>query len=275
MGSAILQGHLWGGAAYAWAELQEPLSRPLWLAMLDAAGVDRGTHLLDAGCGAGGASVLAGQRGALVNGLDASDALLTIARRRVPDGDFRMGDLELLPYAGHSFDAVIAADVLPYVAQPAVALRELTRVSRDGATVVTAVEAMPPDPVWQAIARALGELLPTAVGEEPFALSAPGVLDTLIARAGLQALTEEEVMCPWEYVDPETAWEAHASTGPLQAAMQLLGPLPVRTATLRALAHHTTAAGTVRLVKRFRYILATPREHEHEKRTVRKESAMS
>ncbi len=271
MGSAILQGHLWGGAAYTWAELQEPVSGPLWQAMLDAAGVDQGTHLLDAGCGAGGASVLAGQRGALVNGLDASEALLAIARRRVPDGDFRLGDLEFLPYAGHTFDAVIAADVLPYVAEPAVALRELTRVSRHGAAVVAAVGAMPPDPVWQAIARALGELLPTAVGQEPFALSAPGVLDALFAKAGLQALTEGEVICPWEYADPETTWEAHASTGPLQAAMRLLGQPPVRAATLQALqalAHHTTAVGTVRLVKRFRYIVATPCEQETQEKGV-------
>ncbi len=56
----------------------------------------------------------AAQRGALVNGLDAAEALLAIARLRVPDGDFRVGDLEILPYAASTFDAVLAADVLPY-----------------------------------------------------------------------------------------------------------------------------------------------------------------
>src|SRR5579863_6647227 len=110
IGSAILQGHLWGGAAHTWAELREPIATPLWQAMLDTAGVGSGTRLLDAGCGAGGASLLAAQRGALVNGVDASEALLAIARRRLPDGDFRVGDLEALPYAGSTFDVVIAAD---------------------------------------------------------------------------------------------------------------------------------------------------------------------
>src|SRR5947209_19847171 len=108
MGSATLQGHLWGGAADDWAELQEPIAVPLWEAMLDAGSVGPGTFLLDAGCGAGGASLLAASRGAFVNGIDAAAALVAIARQRVPDGDFQIGDLEVLPYADSTFDAVIA-----------------------------------------------------------------------------------------------------------------------------------------------------------------------
>jgi SAM-dependent methyltransferase len=265
MGSATLQGHLWSGAAHTWAELQEPTSTPLWQAMLDVAGVGPGTLLLDAGCGAGGASLLAAQRGALVNGLDASEALLAIARARVPDGDFQVGDLEFLPYAGSTFDAVIAADVLPYTAQPAVALRELARVSRQEARIVMAIGAWPPDPAQEAIASALRELLPACcLGQQPFALSGSGVLDALVAGAGLRVLATGEVSCPCEYTDRETGWQAHASTGPIQAAVRLLGPAPVRALVQRALALYATADGAVRLIARFRYIAATP--HCPEKR---------
>src|SRR5690349_16349396 len=98
MGTAEIQGELWGAAANDWAELQDPMSRPLWQAMLNSARVGAGTRLLDAGCGAGGACVLAAARGALVSGFDASEALLAIAQGRVPAGDFRRGDLESLPY---------------------------------------------------------------------------------------------------------------------------------------------------------------------------------
>jgi cyclopropane fatty-acyl-phospholipid synthase-like methyltransferase len=66
--------------------------------MLDAAKVGQGRCFFDAGCGGGGASVLAAQRGAHVSGLDASEAPIAIARERVPHGDFRVGDLEALPY---------------------------------------------------------------------------------------------------------------------------------------------------------------------------------
>ncbi len=84
MGSSTGQGELWGGAARDWAELQEPQHLPVWEAMLGAAKVGQGTRFFDAGCGGGGTSVLAAQRGAHVSGLDASEALIAIARKRVP-----------------------------------------------------------------------------------------------------------------------------------------------------------------------------------------------
>src|SRR5260370_35665472 len=118
MGSASMQGSLWSRAAQDWAELQEPAATPLGEAVLDAAAVGYGTRLLDAGCGAGGASLLAARRGAHVNGLDAAEALLVIARQRVPDGDFRVGDLGDLPYAAGTFEAILAVDGLPHIAVP-------------------------------------------------------------------------------------------------------------------------------------------------------------
>jgi SAM-dependent methyltransferase len=84
MGSATRQGRLWGTAARDWPELQEPLALPLWEAMLDAAAVGPGTRVLDAGCGAGGASVRAAPRGAHVNGLDATEALRAISLLESP-----------------------------------------------------------------------------------------------------------------------------------------------------------------------------------------------
>jgi hypothetical protein len=46
MGSATVQGRLWGRAAHDRAELQEPMALPLWVAMLDAAAVGTGTRVL-------------------------------------------------------------------------------------------------------------------------------------------------------------------------------------------------------------------------------------
>ncbi len=73
------------------------------------------------------------------SGRRAPDALLAIARRRVPDGDFRLGDLEALPYADGSFDAILAADVLPYVAVPLATLGELRRVCVPGGRIVIGI----------------------------------------------------------------------------------------------------------------------------------------
>ena len=56
--------------------------------------------------------------------------LLEIARERLPEADLRQGDLEALPYADDSFDAVTAFNSVQYAGDPAAALREIRRVAR-------------------------------------------------------------------------------------------------------------------------------------------------
>jgi SAM-dependent methyltransferase len=258
MGSASVQGHLWGRAAHDWAELQEPIALPLWEAMLDAAAVGPGTRLLDAGCGAGGASALAAGLDAQVNGLDAAEALLAIARARVPDGDFHLGDLEALPYGDETFDAVIAADVLAYVADPLAALRQLRRVCARQGRVVLAIWGAPEACEQRAIIQAVRALLPRPLDADPFALSAPGVLDALVEQAGLTVLGSGVVVCTSEYPDGELFWQAQASAGPLQAAMRVIGVQPLKAALLRAVAPYRTSMGGVRLQNHYRHVTARP-----------------
>src|SRR5262245_26437822 len=136
MGSARVQGELWGKQARDYAAFLEPVGLPLFGAALDAGRVVSGTHVLDAGCGAGLLALLASMRGAQVSALDASAALLAIARERLPMADVREGDLEALPFANASFDVVIAVNSLFYATNMAAAMRELSRVARPGGRVV-------------------------------------------------------------------------------------------------------------------------------------------
>ncbi len=258
MGSAVLQGLLWSRAALDWADLQEPIALPLWEELLAAAAVRMGTRLLDAGCGAAGACVLAARRGAHVNGLDAAEALLAIARRRVPDGNFQIGDLEDLPYAAGTFDAVLAVDVLPYVAGPLAALGELRRVCALGGRIAIAVWGTAEECEQQAILASVGDLLPAPLGLKPFALSVPGALEALLVQGGLRACAVGAVDCPAEYPDQETAWLAQASAGPFQAVLRVVGERRLKAAVLRALAPFTTDSGGVHLRQRARYVLAMP-----------------
>jgi 2-polyprenyl-3-methyl-5-hydroxy-6-metoxy-1,4-benzoquinol methylase len=71
---------MWGKAARDWAEFQEPMHQPLWVAMLDAGNVAKSSRICDVGCGGGGASL---------SGPDAAEALIDIARERIPDADVR------------------------------------------------------------------------------------------------------------------------------------------------------------------------------------------
>jgi SAM-dependent methyltransferase len=220
--------------------------------------VGPGTRLLDAGCGAGGARTLAASRGARVNGLDAATALVTIARQRVADGDFRVGDVQALPYADETFDAIIAADVLPYVADPLVAMHELRRVCAPHGRVAAAILAAPEEYAHHAVFMAVRALLPRPLDVQPFALSAPGVLDALIGQAGLRVLGGGMVACPSVYPDTETFWQAQASAGLLQAAVRVVGSLPLMAALLRAVAPYQTDTGDVCLHNTFHYIVTSP-----------------
>jgi SAM-dependent methyltransferase len=262
MGSAMRQGRLWGAAAQDWTELQEFMALPLWEAMLDAAAVGPGTRLLDAGCGAGGASVRAARRGAHVNGRDAAEALVAIARRRLPDGDFRVGDLETLPYPSGTFDAILVADVLPYVADPLAALRELRRVCAWQGRVVVATWGWPEECDQWAIEAAVRAVLPVPPDVARFALSAPGALEGLLAQAGLVLIGSGTEACRSEYPDGETLWQAQAAARPLQAALRVVGAEPLKAAVLRAVAPYQTSTGGVRLQNHVPYVVATPHDDD-------------
>jgi SAM-dependent methyltransferase len=259
MGSATMQGELWGTAARDWAELEEPTHKPLWEAMLEAAGVSSGTRFLDAGCGAGGAGVLAAQRGSQVSGIDASGALISLAVEHVPEGDFRVGDLEALPYEDDAFDAIMAANSVQYAEEPVAALAEIRRVCEPGGgRVVVGTWGAPEDCEVRHILKAVIEALPSPPpGEGPFALSAPGALESLVERAGLTVIGSGEVDCPKEYPEPGIAWRAFRSSGPLQGAIRAVGEEKIKTAVLKALEPNTNG-GKVRLENRFRYVTAAP-----------------
>ena len=91
-GSAATQGDLWGERARDWAEVLEGWNGwgiPLYRHILERITVERGTRVLDVGCGAGRFCRIAADRGAQISGLDATATFIQIARERVSAGDFR------------------------------------------------------------------------------------------------------------------------------------------------------------------------------------------
>jgi SAM-dependent methyltransferase len=235
MGSAQKQGDLWGQAPSDWTTLQEPNHIPLFTAMLNAAGIGTGTRFLDAGCGGGGASVLAAQRGAQVSGLDAAEGLVEIARARIPSGDFRVGDIEDLPFADNAFDVVIAANSVQYAEDRIAALRELGRVCTPDGQVVVGLFGPPEKVEFRHILQAARNIMPEPPpGDGPFGLSAPNKLEGLIEEAGLNVIESSEVDCPFYYPDFETFWRANASAGPFQSLLRVIEKEKVKAAVREA-----------------------------------------
>ncbi len=143
-----------------WPEIQEGACRPVYLAAFERVGLRSGLAYLDAGCGAGMALQIAAERGARASGLDATDELLAIARTRVPDGDFRVGDLESLPFLDDTFDLVTGFNSFQFAGNPGIALTEAKRVAKPGASVVIMTWGKPEGMEAASLVAALGPLLP-------------------------------------------------------------------------------------------------------------------
>jgi len=260
MSSAKIQGDLWGKEARDWAELQEPQHRPLWEAMLDECNVDSVTRFLDAGCGGGGASVLAKQRGARVSGIDAAASLIEVARERVPDGEFYVGDIQELPYDDQTFDAVIAASSLQYADDRVASLREMKRVSIPDGRVVVGLWSVPEKVEYRVIFEAVRNALPEPPpGKGPFELSAPGVLEDLIRQADMNVVADGEARCPFDYPDLDTFWRANLSSGGLRVALQSVGEEEMERAVKDAVLPFIAGDGTIHMENWFRYVVASPR----------------
>jgi SAM-dependent methyltransferase len=125
-----------------------PIEEPPMHAVVDA--LPPGAAL-DAACGSGRYSTYLAARGHEVTGVDRSEAMLDLAREKLPDATFRTGDLTALPVADQSFDIVVCALALVHLPQVAPAMEEFARVLRPGGhLVVSDVHPFLVGLAWQA-----------------------------------------------------------------------------------------------------------------------------
>jgi ubiquinone/menaquinone biosynthesis C-methylase UbiE len=259
-GSAATQADLWGERARDWADVLEGWSGwgiPIYRHVLERVPVATGTRLLDVGCGAGRFCRIAADRGAHVAGIDATAALVEIARERIPAGDLRVGDMERLPWQDNSFDVVTGFNSFFFAADMARALREARRVARPRASVAITVFGRPERCESTPVFASLGQLPPSqSAGEEGPALHEEGVLSALVSDAGLTPKEAGYVDVPEEYPDIETALRGYLAAGPIVHAVRALGEQAVRDALTESLRPLRTSTGGVRVEDELRYLIA-------------------
>ena len=185
-GSGAFQGEIWSADPEGWAPNEE-YQAPVYAEVADRLGLVAGSTVLEVGCGTGVFLREAVDRGARVFGLDAAEGLVALARRRVPEADVRVGDLQFLPYEDDSFDAVAGFNAFQFAADFGDALSEAARVTRPGGKVAIQVWGAPERCDLMAMIAAVGPLMPgrPPTGPGGRAFGDPGVLEELAGAAGL------------------------------------------------------------------------------------------
>jgi len=248
---------LWGARARDWADQQEAHVRPAYVAVMERF-VEPGSNVLDVGCGSGYAAQIAAEKGASVYGIDAAEPMIVIARTRVPDGDFRVGDLEDLPYPDAQFDLVTGFNAFQYAGNPVRALAEARRVSKPDAHIVIVTWGPPENMPAASLVKALGPLLPPPPpgAPGPFALSDETALRALASQAGLTPLEILDVDCPFAYRNLDAALAGLGSSGVAERARNHSGQDAVDDAHKKVLASFRRPDGSYHIGAVFRCLIA-------------------
>jgi SAM-dependent methyltransferase len=261
-GSATRWGPLFGARAAAWAETWEGPAgwgTPVYEHVLDRAEIGSRGRVLDCGCGAGRFARMAADRGASVAGIDASEELIKIAAERVPGGDFRVGDIEALPWDDDSFDVVTGFSAFQFADDKVRALSEAGRVSRGPVAVVipTRVPESGITSVFKPVFPLFAEdALASMKQSGMFALSEPGKLEQVLAAAALTPYEDDENECPIVFNDVTAAERAFLGAGPTQLAISNSGEATVAKAVRSAVEQFIDTGGRVVLPAWYRAVLA-------------------
>lgn len=163
-------------------------------AFLDAAGIDRGSKVLDIGCGSGQATRDAARRavGGSVLGVDLSSSMIELARRlaareELPNAVFEQVDAQVHDFPEEHFDVAISRHGAMFFGDPLAAFRNIARALRPGGRL-TLLTWQPAERIeWMTKFRALlagGRELPKPTGPGPLSLSEPEVVRELLSTSG-------------------------------------------------------------------------------------------
>ena len=172
---------------------------------------------VDAACGTGRVSLVLAELGHDVIGVDETEAMLALARERVPGADFRAGSLTSLPLENEEADLAVCSLALTHLADIGPAVAELARVVRPGGRIV--ISDVHP------VIVALGSQAAYRVDDDSIRyvrnhVHWPGAYLAAFASAGLDALACHDLLYRQQEVD---LWVSRVSVAPEVVSEALVG----------------------------------------------------
>jgi SAM-dependent methyltransferase len=244
--TAKAQASIWNTVAAQRQHLVSQWSDALWETVLDRVAAGPGVRLLDVGCGSGEAAVRASTRGATVAGLDNSEAMIEECRRKLPSGDFRVGDMQQLPWPDGHFDAIISCNAVHFTSRPDRAFAQMRRVIRAGGTLAVSSNGpraeYPAADVLDSLRAALTEPVEVA---DPHALAEGDILDRLVAGAGFHVIDSVKVPFPHIYKNVEAAFQMAQVIGVTRILLDKIGEAKGREILKKVFARYTEPDGRV------------------------------
>jgi len=248
----------WGDQAKVWASVMEPRWWPEFDALLRATEVGDGSDYLDIACGSGLMLNMASRRGALAHGLDASDRLLSLAKRRTPEADIRHGDMNALPWDDQSFDVATSCRGIWGPNQQAV--HEAARVLRPSGRLGLSFFAAGRDSsqigkAFQAIRRVSDHEIEWSqqLGE----IGLEGRAEEMCRVAGLEPAERQQVQFDLEGADLDHEVRAWMAAGPAWMAIQERGAEEVERSIREELADLEEPGIGVRTQVLIEFVVAT------------------
>jgi SAM-dependent methyltransferase len=193
----------WNKKASQYERLILPLTRQGFDPILASFGDLRGNRLLDVCTGPGHLAGEAAARGALVDAIDLSEAMVAEAKARFSGIRFKAGDAETLPYNDLSFDAVACCFGLLHLPNPAQGVREAYRILKPGGRYSVTLWCGPErgGDLFKVILQTVSAVADMNVDLPPappmFELSEPGKIEALMSDAGFTGLRRMPIASVW------------------------------------------------------------------------------
>jgi ubiquinone/menaquinone biosynthesis C-methylase UbiE len=192
--------------------------------LLNAAQLRPGATLLDIATGPGSLALEATRLGMKCTGVDLSPGMIQLAKKSNPGIEFRVADVEHLPFADASFDAVVCNFGLGHFPYPEASVAECVRVLKPGGRIALSWWDDPSKQRIQGLFRdAIAEIGAAPPADVPQGHAIYRFADTqefrnLLKEADLMDVSVEDHQTTYLISDVDTLWRGGLGSFALTAA---------------------------------------------------------